>query len=275
MIDELTYVNSLGQEVSFGGAPGRWGFGETDLLDMSMDFASTGGVITSFSSGISTRSLRVLVDGGDEGARRRLVDVLGVDARRCVPGTLRAGGCYLRCYASGLALSDWYYFDDMAAIDVTFTVERPAWVRKTSHTLAVLDKPEGGLDYPHDYAHDYTYSTGTTAVIANPSPLPSPCDIAFPGPCVNPFVIIAGNRYQVMASAGKGELIIVRGYGRRKDIVLRSAAGVEQSIFAAGVREEGAHVFAEVPAGESVASWDGVNNVGVTLYEERWTPWSA
>lgn len=275
MIDELRYVNSLGDEVSFGGAPSAWGFGETDLLDASLDYASVGGVITSFSAGIQQRALRVLVDGADHDARRRVVDVLGVDARRCEPGTLHAGGCYMRCYASGIALADWHYFDGYAALDVTLTAERPYWVRETSHTLTVLDEPEGGLDYPHGYAYDYTYSTGTTAVIDNPSPLPSPCDIVFPGPCSNPFVIIAGNRYQVMASAEKGELIIVRGYGRRKDIVLRSSSGSEQSIFAAGVREGRAHVFAEVPAGESVASWDGVNNVGVTLYEERMTPWSA
>lgn len=272
VITQMRYVNSLGEEVSFGGGPSPWRFGQTDLLDASLDHRSVGGAITSFDAGIAKRSLRVYLVDGTEEERDRFADVLGADARLMRPGTLWAGGCYMRCYASALAYSDWYQLDGMMTADVTFTAERPMWVRESSHVLAVYDEPAGGLDYPHDHAYDYAYSSGTTAVIDNASPLPCRCDIAFPGPCDNPFVIIAGNRYQVMASAARGELIIVRGFGRRKDIVLRSASGAEQSIFAKGVREPGANVFAEVPPGQSVASWDGSSNIGVTLYEERWTP---
>ena len=273
MIREIRYVNSLGAEVTFGGEAEHWGFGETDLLDFGMEYNEVGGRITSFTSGIAQKSLQVYLWDGTEEERKAFVDVLCVDARRGKPGTIYAGDSYLTCYASGLAMAEWYYFEGMLTATITITAERPVWVRDHRQTLKAYAAPEGGLDYPHDYAYDYTYSSGTTAVVSNPSPLPSPVDIAFPGPCTNPFVIIAGNRYQVMASAAKGELILVRGYGRKKDIILRSASGDEQSIFSAGIRKANAHVFSEVPSGDSVASWDGVNSIELTVYEELITPW--
>ena len=102
--------------------------------------------------------------------------------------------------------------------------------------------------------------------------LPCACDIAFAGPCVQPYVIIGGNRYQVRSTVEAGQLLLVRGYGG-KDIAIRHSDGTERSAFAQGVREPGANIFAEVPVGDSVASWSGSYNVSVTLYEERTTPW--
>lgn len=274
MIRKLRYVNSRGDEIVFGGKKAPWRFGATDIFNLSSEYSSTGGAITSFSRKIQDRSLLVFMRSGTLAERNRLADVLGYDKSVCQHGTLYAGGSYLKCYAKDVEEADWHYMDGMLTADLTFAIDRPSWIRAESVTLSALKGDAiGGLNYPHDYPHDYLRSADTSTLLRNPFMLPASCDIVFPGPCTEPYVIIGGNRHQVKASADKGQLIIVKGFEQPKDILIRSAAGAERSIFAQGVRDEGAQVFGKIPVGDSVASWSGSYNIEVTMYEERATPW--
>lgn len=279
MIRTLSYVNSLGMSVEFGGdRPKRpWMFGDTDIFDIDLDYETVGGTIVSFSPGIRRMSLEVFMRSGTREERNRFVDVVSYDTRVGVPGTLLAGESSMRCYIQRAQMADWQYFDGMLFSELTVTSDRACWLRKHSMTLAKREGLEvGGLNYPYTYRHNYKYSTGTSVMLDNPFMLPAKCDIAFPGPCTDPYVIIAGNRYQVRTSAKKGQLVIVRGYpvdGARKQIVFRDVNGIERSILSDGVREPGAQIFAEVPVGQSLASWSGSYNVAIDLYEERLSPW--
>lgn len=275
MIRELKYVNSKGDEIIFGGDHSKWRFGETDIFDLSLSYTSIAGRIISFSPGIRTASLRVFIRSGELSDRNHFEDVLAYDTKVVEPGTLYAGGSYLKCYRKDVKPLDWHYFDGMYSADLGFVIEADSlWVRKASYTLMQsTEERVGGLDYPHDYPHDYGYSAGTSMILTNPFQSPARCDITFPGPCVDPYVIIGGNRYQVEGSADKGQLIIVKGFARKKDIILRSIDGVERSIFNQGVREKNAHIFQTVPTGDNVAAWAGVFNITVDLYEERYSPW--
>ncbi len=275
MIHELRYVNSKGDEITFGGDHAKWRFGETDIFDMSLSYTSIAGRITSFLPGIRTASLRVFIRNGNLEDRNRLEDIFAYDTKMVTPGTLYAGGSYLKCYRQGVKPIDWHYFDGMYTADLSFVIEADSlWIRKVSYTLyQQIGERTGGLDYPHDYPHDYSYSAGTSTVITNPFEYPAKCNITFPGPCVDPYVIIGNNRYQVKGSAEKGQLILVQGFGRKKEIILRSSDGTERSIFSQGVREENARIFEQIPNGDNVASWAGVFNIEVDLFEERYSPW--
>lgn len=273
MIRKLRYVNSRGDEIVFGGDSGPWGFGRMDIFDARQEYRSTGGRVTSFAGGIRELSMAVVMRGGSASERNRFADVTAYDVRAGVPGTLWAGESFMRCWIAGFELSEWDWYDSWAVYDCTVVSDRPWWVRVVEQTLeARVADQGGGLDHPHDHPHDYSYPSGTTAVVRNPFMLPARLDIAFAGPCVSPYVVIGQNRYQVMATVERGQLLIVRGYGER-DIVIRHSDGTETSAFAQGVREEGARIFAEVPPGDLPAAWSGAYNVGLTLYEERTTPW--
>lgn len=273
MIRELRYVNSRGDEVRFGGGSGPWRFGQLDIFDTEAQARTVGGAVTGFSHGVRELSLAVHMLEGSAAERNRLADVLDYDVRTGSPGTLWAGESRMRCWIPSRSMSEWSIYDSRCVLECTVLSDRPVWVRDVEIVLeARQDLVIGGLDYPHDHPHDYLYSAGASVRVSNPFMLPAKCDLAFPGPCVQPYVIIAGNRYQVMATVERGQLLLVRGYGDR-GIVVRHSDGTERSVFAQGVREPGANIFAEVPVGESVAAWSGSYNVSVKLYEERTTPW--
>lgn len=269
----IRYVNSRGDEVSFGATSSPWKYSEADIFNLKQSYRTVGNTITSFMRDTQELGMRIFTNSGSLKERNRIASVLMYDARVRKHGTLYAGGSYLKCYVQDISESDWFYFDEKLTADLTFVTDRPSWVRKETATLVASEPVEPtGLDYPHDYPFDYVYSAGTTDTVNNPFMLPARCDIVFPGPCVNPYVIIGGNRYQVNATAVQGQLIIVRGFEKPYDIVLKSANGDERSIFRYGVREKGAHVFADIPAGNHQASWAGAYNIEIAMYEESPVP---
>lgn len=282
MIRELKYVNSLGQSVVFGGESEtdanrengiEWHFGETDIFNISLDYESVGDSITAFSTGIREFALNAFLAKGSIDERNRFVDVVSYDTYTANKGRLYAGDSYMDCWISTVDISRWQYHDYFAVYDLTIVTDTPVWIREE---IAVLTQktstPIGGLNYPHNYPHNYLKSNSTNTEIVNNFQLPAKCDISFAGPCVSPYVIIGGNRYQVNETAEKGQLIVIRGHGT-KDIVIKDSSGVENSVFSSGVREEGAMVFAEIPVGKNMVSWPGTTNIEVRMYEERRTPW--
>lgn len=277
MIHELKYVNLRGDEVIFGGEKGPWHFGKTDIFDIEQDYDEVGGVIVDFDNGIKELSLLVVMSNGSLAERNRFIDVVSYDTRLKKPGTLYAGGSYLKCWFKDVPSAGWHVSDTHSRHNSTLVSDRPYWIRTHSETLTKIDiESGGGLNYPHDYPHDYGYSAGTSRIVENPFMLPASVNLTFPGPCSDPYVIIGGNRYQVKGSAKKGQLIIVRGYplqGSKKEIVLKDADGTEHSILSDGVREKGAQIFAQVPVGKSTAAWSGGYNVAIEMFEERLAPW--
>lgn len=282
MIRKVRYVNSLGEEIIFGGESETdfnrrnglcWHFGETDIFNISQDYESVGDAITEFTVGIREFSLVVYMMNGSVEEKNRFVDVISYDTYTNSRGRLYVGGSYMDCWISSFEISRYQYWDDFAQYDLTIVTDKPVWVRTETVTLTQRTSiPIGGGNYPRNYPRNYLKANSTSTSLTNNFRLPAKCDISFAGPCVTPYVIIGGNRYQVNATAEKGQLIIVRGYGD-KSIVLKDSGGSEESIFASGVRESGAMVFQEIPVGVNLVSWPGTPNIEVTMYEERRSPW--
>ena len=273
----MSYTNSAGEVIDFSGAlPGSravYRYGVTDIFNMSLEYSTVSDVITAFRSGIRKMSLTIILDGGGVEERNRFLDVISYDTRACSHGRLTAGSSYMECYVLGYDISH-AHMDDLAVYDLTLVSDRPVWVRKHEVVLA-YEKAEAteGLDYPHDYPFDYGHSDGPSADFVNPFALPSACDIVFPGPCFQPYMRIGSNLYQVMEDVQENGLLIVRGHGQEKDIIVRSIDGTERSVFDKGVRKPGAQIFDPVPPGKSAVAWSGTMNVSVTLYDEGLAPW--
>ncbi|MFR5092581.1 MAG: hypothetical protein ACLTDR_11770 [Adlercreutzia equolifaciens] len=270
MIGAIRYVNSIGEEIAFG--EGCWHYGKTDILDTSCAHRSIGGRITGFERNIREMSLTVELAGPEE-ERRRLADVTSYDVahgpagdavgRRVLHALLDTRRGPLRLVPAG----------GQAHRRADRRERRPGVGALSLRDAGVAGRPGGGRSrLPPRLPHDYLYSAGAPVVMENPFRLPAKCDIYIPGPCSDPYVIIAGNRYQVLGDVDKGQLLIIKGYGDR-EIVVRHSDGTVRNVFDKRVTEDGARPFAEIPVGRSVASWSGSYNVEVVMYEERTSPW--
>lgn len=276
IIDEvpLSYTNSRGEAISFG-AKSLYRYGGGNLFDLHGTPKVVGGRISAWVMEPIEIDLRVFMRGGSLAARDRFADILEYDRKLLRPGTLRAGESALSCYFERWEMLEHLSYGSQAVWDCTVKSDYPAWVRTVTQTLQpTLREDAGGLAYPHAYPHNYGFDAQNSAIVTNPFALPARADIAIPGPCLNPYVIIGANRYQVNVRVEAGQLLIVRGASNPPAIVLRSQDGTERSVWAHAVRDwaAGAHIFAEVPPGKLSASWRGDGAVEVKLSEERGTP---
>ena len=271
----MTYTNGAGESIEF--APGSaWGYGETDLRDWSWDYDEACGRATGFRRAPRDFTLHAIMRGGSTEERDRAYDVLEYDVRAGSPGTLRAGGSAMECYAVECSKDLWWYDGGRMRMEVRFHADEPVWIRERT-----VDFPKdsgaayagGGLDYPIAYPYDYKREDRASRA---ENPFHSPCRFRLTvfGPAENPYVIIAGNRYQVNASVPADGLLVID--SRAGTITLRDRGGAESSVFASGVRTEGARIFAPIPGGVSALSWTGDFGFSVTYIEERsepaWTP---
>lgn len=267
----MTYTNGAGESIEF--APGsRWGYGETDLRDWSWGFDEACGRAVGFRRAPRDFTLRAMMRGGSEAERDRAYDVLEHDVRAGAPGTLRAGGSSMRCYAVACSKDLWWFDGGIMRATIKMHADDPVWVRERT-----VDFPKdsgaahagGWLDYPIAYPYDYKREDRASQ---SKNPFRAPCRIRLTvfGPAETPYVIIAGNRYQVNASVPDGCLLVVD--GREGTIVLRDRGGHESNLFASGVRAEGARIFAPVPGGTSTLSWTGDFGFSITYIEERSEP---
>ena len=270
MDNSITYTNCAGEVVEMR-VDGRWHYGETDLHDYEWDFDTVNDRVAGFRRSPRDFALKVMMSGGSAAERNRVTDVFERDVMEATPGTLRVGGSELRCWVVSSSKSSWWFSEGIMGADLTIRADDPVWTREE---VFEFKRPAGagdssGLDYPFDYPFDYS-SSGVSSQIANPFAVPAACRIIVYGPAVSPYVMIAGNRYQVDATVEDGGLLVVDGLART--ITLSNADGQSMNAFSAGVREDGANVFAKVPVGTHAVTWGGSFGFDVALVEERSEP---
>lgn len=276
MIIDITYTNSRGEQVCFGtNRPDKktvYHFTDTDLFNLKMGYRSIGDTITSMKKEIRQFSISAVMAEGTLEERDRFIDVVAYDLAVNQKGRIQVGNTYMECWINAVEASEWHVTDGHMAFDCTIITDTPVWVRThIIELMPVLQEDVDGLNYPYDYPHNYNGSSMASWPFKNPFPTPAKCDIVFSGPCVKPYVIIGDNRYEVDENAENGELILIKGYGK-KGIYRRSRTGTLRDIFSKGLRQKGASVFAEIPVGKTNAYWNGAYSITITLYEERFTP---
>ena len=271
MDPSITYTNHVGESVEMR-VDGTWHYGETDLHDYEWGYDTVNDHVAGFRREPRDFSLRVMMDGGTAAERNRAADVFERDVADGVPGTLRVGLSRMRCWVIASAKDSWWFSEGTMAMDLTVHADDPVWTRETTAQF-LRQSPDpsssGGLDYPHDYPHDYA-APHVSSTIDNPYALPCACRITVYGPAVNPYVIIAGNRYQVDVTVPDGGLLVID--GRERAIVSRTPDGTDLNAFAEGVRGEGARPFARIPPGASEVRWGGAFGFDCAMIEERSEP---
>lgn len=150
------------------------------------------------------------------------------------------------------------------------------WRREiTTHHDPRTDKAGGDLDYSYDYPHDYG-GMSILDTVTNTTGMPQPIRLTIFGPCVNPYIIIGPNRYEVDATIPAGSRLEIDGTADARTVIMISDTGLRTNLFGKAVRGagrgSGTYVFEPLPHGTSMISWAGGFEFDLTAIEERSEP---
>lgn len=273
MDKSIRYVNSRGEEVRLAWDE-QWHYTGTDLFDASVGVEESNDRVAGFIRGASERTLTAALkcrpeDGVAE--RNRLMDVAHYDLAVGRPGRIYAGASWASAYVTDAKWAGWWHDAGEAEVELTVLLTESTWVRE--HVVDVMRdvaRVRGGLDYPHGYPHDYTWPSGAGNSITNPFATPARAEITVPGYAASPYVVIAGNRYQVNAQVDDGSLLTVSPIDRT--VTLRDRFGGVENVFDRALRGPGQYIFEPIPPGESTIVWPGGYNILIRMLEERWSP---
>ena len=163
----------------------------------------------------------------------------------------------------------------MVETQLTVVLLDGVWRRETTTHHDPRTDAGSGLDYPHDYPHDYG-GMSILDTVANTSGMPQPIRLTIFGPCVNPYVIIGPNRYEVDATIPAGSRLEIDGTADARTVIMISDTGLSTNLFAKAVRGtgrgSGTYIFEPLPPGTSTISWAGGFEFDLTAIEERSEP---
>ena len=186
---------------------------------------------------------------------RRLADA---DMAAGTPGTLVADGEWET--RAWIAKSEPQSITPtMVETQLTIVLADGVWRRGTTeHHDPRADKAGGDLDYPN--------ATG----------MPQPVKLTIFGPCVNPYVIIGTNRYEVDATIPAGSRLEIDAASDSRTVTMISDTGLRTNLFGKAVRGtgrgSGTYIFEPLPPGMSTISWAGGFKFDLTAIEERSEP---
>lgn len=201
---------------------------------------------------------------------RRLFDA---DVAAGTPGTFDADGWTTRAYV--VKAEPQTITPTMVETQLTVVLLDGVWRRETTTHHDPRTDAGSGLDYPHDYPHDYG-GMSILDTVANTSGMPQPIRLTIFGPCVNPYVIIDPNRYEVDATIPAGSRLEIDGTADARTVIMISDTGLRTNLFAKAVRGtgrgSGTYIFEPLPPGTSTISWAGGFEFDLTAIEERSEP---
>ena len=147
------------------------------------------------------------------------------------------------------------------------------WREKSRHFVVGLDSSGLNHDYNFEYNLNFSVGKGSITVDSGLGALPR---ITFYGPCTNPYVTVAGNRYQVNESLQSGFSVTADATGSRKTITKSDAYGNKTSVFSSGVRGSGTDIFATLPNGVHEVGWSGAFAFDLAWREmDTEPPWNS
>lgn len=138
----------------------------------------------------------------------------------------------------------------MVETQLTVVLLDGVWRRETTTHHDPRTDAGSGLDYPHDYPHDYG-GMSILDTVANTSGMPQPIRLTIFGPCVNPYVIIGPNRYEVDATIPASSRLEIDGTADARTVIMISDTGLRTNLFAKAMRGtgrgSGTYIFEPLP----------------------------
>lgn len=278
MDNTLTYTNHKGDVLRFG--PNEiLHYQEHDLRDFRWEIRERNGRIASFSRGtVVDKKLPIVIAAPTEAQgvamRNYIYDVFERDIDANVAGAFAIGNYQLRAFVIGSQKSEYHFSDKVMESELTVITDNPAWVRE-QHFRFLPESAVTGykyLDFPIGFPFDLSPNRASRS-LENESRTPSDFILTIYGPAINPYVLIAGNRYQISCSLGDGDFLVIN--SRDKTSLVRTVDGTVSNVFAQrtkGRLGSGSYLFERIKPGLSDVSWDNGFGFDLVIYDERSEP---
>lgn len=270
MLEKITYKNHVNEIIEFG-KEGIY-VNENDLRDFTWDITSKNNRISSFSRGVVTKTLPVVIACTSEAdgiaKRNKLFEVAEKDVLARKHGRIIIGDYYLKCFVTGSKKTGYLQTKRQLLVTLTISTDFPYWIKETISTFGYGEGSAGkNLDFNNDFPYDYA-SELSAKPLNNTSFVPCNFRMNIYGPCVNPKVTIAGHDYEVSASLEANEYLTIDSIG--KTIVLTHTNGSSTNCF--NLRNKDSYIFEKMPSGESNVTSNTQFKFDITLLEERSEP---
>lgn len=214
---------------------------------------------------------------GEADRARRIMDA---DVSSGVPGKLVFDDVWEQRAYVLVAKPDDDITEDFLSMSLTLVLLDGCWTRLVTREYRPRTAAGGyeWLDLPTDFPADLGPSLPTSTVELGCLVRPN-VRLTVYGPCVDPYVIVGGNRYAVDVTLAEGERVEID--GRDKTITKVTADGTRVNCFGKGVRiggeGGGSYVFERLPVSQwpISVSWDNSFGFDLAWYEEEGEPpWS-
>lgn len=201
--------------------------------------------------------------------------VFSADVLSATPGTFSYDGVSARGYVTGFDISS-----QLIPIrgQLTVVVLEDVWRTERTYPFEMgYSGDSEWLNYPHGYPYDFGPPPPEQGVDV-PGYGAHPVRLTVYGPASNPYVIIAGNRYQVDVNVPSGGYLVVDGVSKTVEVVTQG--GERTSAFDKALRGSGEgsgeYAFERVPSGYSAVSWPNSFGFDLTVYDEDGEPpWTS
>lgn len=276
MLEQLKYVNHLGETLFFGDWEGYF-VNAHELYDFSWDIIDVNNRISGFDKKIQERSIpiRILCASKEEGIRRRnlLFEIPERDVLANQHGRLWINGYYCDCFVTASKKNFYSINGQYLDCDVTISTDNPFWVKERTISFdpseASQIEPESPfLDHPYDYPYDFKVSVRGRSEFINTGFYDSRFRLLIHGYVEDPTIYINDNMYQVNTTVDVGEVLTIDSY--TQTIYLTRQNGEVVNVFDARNRDH--YIFEPITAGQGLALWDMSFAFDLILYEERSEP---
>lgn len=263
MSKQARYISSNGETVELDG-PTTWiGTAEELLSDewsYTLGYREISGVIR------EAKERNVEAYFRDNEQANRLRQLANYDVLHQTPGTIEAKGMVQRAYIVAHTPSEISRKHHKETLTVVLL--DGFWGKWETQEFWPLenDSDTDYLDLPTDVEFDVMPPSQTSS-ITNNSKIPAPFKLVIYGPCVNPYIVIGNNRYEVLTSVPDGARIEVDSQNFPRSITLISSTGDKTDLFDKGTRGSGEgsgeYIFEPIAPGLNKANWSG--SFGFTL----------
>jgi len=252
-----------------------------DLRDYSWDFTSDNSRISSFSKGIVSKTIPLIIccSSKEEGLKlkNRLLEICDKDVLAVRHGRLIIGDYYMKCFITGSKKDNYLIHKGYMETTLTVTTDFPAWIKEsiiqfrpnntTVEDDVAINTGKRNLDFNVDFLYDYT-SDMTSKKLNNTGFVGTNFRMIIYGAAANPAVHISGHTYQVNGVIGEGEYLTIDSL--QKTIILTKLDGTTENYFNKRNRES--YIFEKIKPGNNTVVWGDTNGFDIILLEERSEP---
>lgn len=269
MLEKIKYKNHINEVIEIG-KNGIY-LNENDLRDFTWNVASKNDRISSFSKGIVTKTIPLIIccNSEEEGIaiKNRIFEVVEKDILAKEHGKIIIGNYYLKCFITGSKKTN-YLKKGILKVDLTLTTDFPSWIKETTTVFNAYSGVQSDfLDHPYDYQYDFASLLNNTEV-NNTGFAATDFKIVIYGFISNPTIYIAGHTYNVNVTVSDGEYLTID--SMKKTIVLTRYNGEQVNCY--NKRNRTSYIFEKIQPGSNIVACEGELKADIILIEERSEP---